>query len=292
MSDIKRLVIYHANCFDGFCAAWLFKKVYPDAEYYAASYGQEPPDCKGKHVFIVDFSYKRPVMLSILAQAESLVVLDHHESAEKELSGLAEQWMDLDPGGLMPHIKFDMNKSGGRLAYEYLWAVYFSTTRIYMYTKDKAPWLVDYTEDRDLWRYALPDSKAINAWLRSYPLDNNVWNIHEKIDPQTIVLAGQSILRVEQQIIDHHVSQASERSVDGHKVLVVNATVLVSEITGKLAEGRAFGASYRYRQDGKQVWSLRSDPDGLNVSEIAKRLGGGGHKHAAGFEVDSMENGI
>ena len=33
-----------------------------------------------------------------------------------------------------------------------------------------------------------------------------------------------------------------------------------------------------------RVWSLRSDPDGLDVSQIAKAHGGGGHPHAAGFQ--------
>jgi len=37
--------------------------------------------------------------------------------------------------------------------------------------------------------------------------------------------------------------------------------------------------------DDPQKVSLRSRPDGADVSEIAKKLGGGGHKHAAGFSL-------
>ena len=37
-------VIYHAGCFDGFCAAWLAHKVYPDAEFFPTHYGEEPPE--------------------------------------------------------------------------------------------------------------------------------------------------------------------------------------------------------------------------------------------------------
>jgi len=34
------------------------------------------------------------------------------------------------------------------------------------------------------------------------------------------------------------------------------------------------------------VFSLRSQEGGIDVSEIAIKFGGGGHKHAAGFKVD------
>jgi nanoRNase/pAp phosphatase (c-di-AMP/oligoRNAs hydrolase) len=72
--------------------------------------------------------------------------------------------------------------------------------------------------------------------------------------------------------------------MDGHKVRVVNATVLFSEIAGELAEDSPFGACYFDRHDGKRQWSLRSRDGGVDVSEIAKAHGGGGHKNAAGFE--------
>ena len=72
--------------------------------------------------------------------------------------------------------------------------------------------------------------------------------------------------------------------MDGHSVLVANATVLYSDIAGELAKGRPFGAVYFDRADGKRQWSLRSTDEGVDVSEIAKVHGGGGHKNAAGYE--------
>lgn len=58
----------------------------------------------------------------------------------------------------------------------------------------------------------------------------------------------------------------------------------VPDIAGELAKERPFGACYFDRQDGKRQWSLRSRDGGADVSEIAKRHGGGGHAQAAGFE--------
>jgi len=60
--------------------------------------------------------------------------------------------------------------------------------------------------------------------------------------------------------------------------------VLFSYIAGELAKDRPFGTYYIDRHDGKRQWSLRSRDGGVDVSEIAKAHGGGGHKQAAGFE--------
>jgi nanoRNase/pAp phosphatase (c-di-AMP/oligoRNAs hydrolase) len=73
-----------------------------------------------------------------------------------------------------------------------------------------------------------------------------------------------------------------------YRVPIVNATVLFSEIAGELAQGHPFAAVYFDRPDGKRQWSLRSAPEGLDVAEIAKAHGGGGHTHAAGFEEERL----
>lgn len=95
---------------------------------------------------------------------------------------------------------------------------------------------------------------------------------------------GFAILRYQNQVVDSQCANATEIELNGHKVLCVNATVLISEIAGKLAEGRPFGASYFIDGDGVKRWSLRSRDGGIDVSEIAKRRGGGGHRNASGFE--------
>lgn len=336
------LVIWHAGCWDGFCAAWLFHQVFPDAEHHAAHYGTEPPDCTGKDVYIADFSYNRPVMRQILSQAHKVVVLDHHKTAQAELDGLVDEFVqrpDLianPPGSELPLIHFDMEKSGGRLAWEYLWTYHYGKKYSSIsgdgtwFDKDHAPWLVDYTEDRDLWRWKLPHSRAINTALRSYPLDFAVWNEIANLQPDSFLAEGTAIMRREQQIIADHVRHAREIEMAGYKVLAVNATVLFSEIAGELAgaicgrcdgDGKAHGADRPFewsgpgtypgkcpicfgsghrsfgvcwfdRFDGKRQWSLRSTDAGIDVSEIAKQFGGGGHKHAAGFETEGRHHAI
>lgn len=253
-----RVVIYHANCADGFCAAWLAHKAWPDAEFIPANYGDEPPDVKGKHVIIVDFSYKRPVLEKMYSEAASLVVLDHHKTAEAELTGL-------------PYATFDMNKSGAHLIWDYLGFVAHN-------------WVMNYVEDRDLWRWQLPDSREISATISSYPMSFNHWDELYKRRPILAAKEGHAILRCQKQIIEKHVKNAYETQLGDHKVLCCNATTLISEIGEALGKDRPFSITYFYNGD-EYIYSLRSHKDGVDVSEIAKEFGGGGHKHAAGFKL-------
>lgn len=291
MSDADRLVplvIYHAGCWDGFCAAWLARKALGEIEPYAAHYGTKPPDVTGRIVYLLDFSYPYAAMERIATLARRTVVLDHHKTAREALDGLHQPESGID-------VWFDLDKSGGRLAWEWFWVMSFRDMTVEQrpfpapVRQDRAPWLVDYTEDRDLWRHALPDSEAINAALRSYPLDFALWDDFAFVDPANFVREGKAIRRRERQIVDDHVRHARYRdfSCGDHRfqhIPVVNATVLFSEIAGELAKGQPFGACYFDRHDGKRQWSLRSTPEGVDVSEVAKAHGGGGHRNAAGFE--------
>lgn len=138
--------------------------------------------------------------------------------------------------------------------------------------------------DRTARRDGPHGSEFVNAALRSHPLDFDLWDRFHRQSVSEFVLEGSAIRRRERQIVDEHVSHAREVEMAGHRVRVVNATVLFSEIAGELAKGRPFGACYFDRADGKRQWSLRSDQHGVDVAIIAKERGGGGHVRAAGFE--------
>lgn len=274
------IVIYHANCPDGFTAAWIARKALgPDCEFIPAHYGHEPPDCTGRSVYILDFSYKRPVMRQIASQAMKLVVLDHHKTAESELAGFTDEFCmrpDLianPPGSELPLIWFDMSKSGAMLAWEH-------------FIGTQPPWIVKYVQDRDLWQWKLRSSREVNAALASYERTFEQWDVFETEDwvlPQ-LITEGVAIERFKNRQIDDACRNATEIELAGHKIMAVNSTVNFSEVAGKLAEDRPFGVAWFYRQDGQKQWSLRSRDGGVDVSEIAKKFGGGGHRNAAGFE--------
>lgn len=268
----KRLVIYHDHCPDGFAAAWAAWHQFGDgnAEYMAANYGDAPPDVAGRRVLVVDFSYPRADLEHMALVAEELQVLDHHKTAREALAGL-------------PYAVFDMDRSGAGIAWDVLAAKYSGEGR------RARPWLIDYVEDRDLWRWKLPGSEKVNAWLGTLRYDFSVFEA-VAMNPLTdqIVAMGGAVLEANERYIESRVKEAREVVMAGHTVPIVNTTHCVSETVGRLAETRPFAVGWFQRGDGKFVFSLRSRGEGgVDVSEVAKRHGGGGHVHAAGFTLDA-----
>ena len=285
MNKIK--VIYHANCNDGFCAAYLLWQQYKDlADYIPMHYKGELDTTeftKDTIVYIVDFSFPRETMVYLGTLVKQIWVLDHHKTAEAALK-------DLNVANI--NVIFDMEKSGAQLTFDFLHR-----------HSDYSP-LVKYTADRDLWKWELPDSKEINAYIATLLHNFEQWSAFEialDIRNSQIVFAGRAILEFQQRQIDNAVRNAVEcRFVTGKitaevygasknielTFLAVNSTVNFSEVAGELAAGRIFGLAWFQRSDGKFQYSLRSDSNGFDVAELAKKFGGGGHKHAAGFESD------
>lgn len=281
------LVIHHGGgCYDGFCAAWvLWRHFKGDVILRAANYDQGPPpydECAGRVVFVVDFSYPRAEMLEIAVRAAKLIVLDHHKTAQADLAGLVEEAMT-GPGfrpPVTPEVVFDMDRSGGRLAWE--WTTRNGGDLL------ACPWLVRYTEDRDLWRHSLYVTREINAYLRTFDFDMHLWDKLHTTSPCFMIEPGAAILNAQAKVVDQHVRNAGRVKIAGYDVLCANATVFQSEIGGALAVGEAFAATYFDTADGHRVYSLRADqtrPGWIDVSDIARQFGGGGHPGAAGFRV-------
>jgi len=255
-----QLVLYHANCMDGFSAAWAVWKKFGDAdtEYLPAKYGDAPPDVTDRDVVIVDFSYKRDVMLTLNRAANQLLCLDHHKTAEADLKDL-------------PFARFDMERSGAGMAWDHFHTV-------------QRPWLIDYVEDRDLWRFMLEDSKEVNALVNTVARESfDVWDKLSRMDRDEAAQKGSGALAFLDSYVHEMLSQARTLSFCGYEVPVVNAPYVgISELVSALAEGVPFAVGWFQRADGMYQYSLRSRGD-FDVTEIAKRFGGGGHKQAAGF---------
>lgn len=260
---MKTIIIYHRDA-DGFGAAYsAWREFGGSAIYRSWQYG-EPPDfdlCRGNKVHILDFSFDREETERIRAAAEFLVILDHHISAKNNLDGL-------------PYFHYSEH-SGAVMAWEY----FMPNTQI--------PLLLRYVEDRDLWKFELPDSREVSYGLASYAFDFRVW--HELIAKENngikeLATDGAAIMRHIDMNVDRLIAaHARDVVIDGNKIKAVNCPLYQSEIAGKLAEMGLFGTVY-YDSGNQRVYSLRSRSD-LDVSEIATKYGGGGHKNASGFHT-------
>jgi len=261
---MKPLCIYHGNCADGFTAAWVAHHAFGgEIELYAGTYQKPPPDVTGRDVFMVDFSYKRPVLEAMREQAARIVVLDHHKTAEADLRDL--------PG---VESVFDMNRSGARIAWDY-WR-----------PGDDAPKPLLHVEDRDLWRFALPYTREIQANIFSYPYEIPVWDSLMAADPEELAREGKAIERKHFKDVNELVAVVTRRmTIGGQNVPIANLPYIhVSDAAHLLCKGEPFAGCYWDTPNGR-VFGLRSTDEGMDVSEIAKQYGGGGHRNASGFTV-------
>lgn len=268
----ETLVIYHGGCADGFTAAWVFKTLRPElqAVFHPGRYGEPPPDVRGKHVYVFDFSYPRATLVRMHAEAASLLVLDHHKTAQADLEGL-------------PFCVFDMERSGAGLAWDHLSAGPEPAKR---------SWLVDLVEDRDLWRFRFGDqTRQVGAYMATLPMTFEAWDQLAGDGPEAAGASGASI----QAYIDSYGEKACEhalfRELGGFMVPVINifyenASDHLSRLC-QLHPAHPFAASFFLRKDGRWQFSLRSIGE-FDVSAVARLFGGGGHKNAAGFEVGTL----
>ena len=276
----KPLCIYHGHCDDGFAAAWAVRHAAPDAfEFYPGVYQQDPPDVTGRHVLLVDFSYKRPVLERMAAAAKSVVIFDHHKTAADDLADFPAppafaDWPRTPPIGLSA--VFDMERSGAGLTWDL--------------THDgERPRFINYVEDRDLWRKTLPGGDEFTIALRSYPQEFDVWDdIINGLGADGLIEQGETIQRYYRLRVEELKRSAYQASIAGAPFWVANAPYFAaSEVAGELAEREhGFGACYFEVSRGRWQYSLRARGE-FDVSEIARKFGGGGHKGAAGFTVNA-----
>lgn len=251
-------VWYHANCADGFAAALAAWYVLGDeASYEAVKHGDPEPDIPAEaNLAIVDFAYPRDQLLKIADSVCSLIVLDHHRSAARDLEDL-------------PFAVFDLEKSGARMAWEY-W-----------HPEEECPELFAYVEDRDLWKWQLPESREVALALSQEPFDFTRWS---RLSMKHLRSSGKALLGFQNRLVKRAVGKMHWTVIEGHRIPVVNSLLFQSEIGDELCKKfpeAPFSGVY-YNKGDREAWSLRSIGD-FDVSEIASCFGGGGHRNASGF---------
>ena len=268
----NKICIYHGNCADGFTAAWVVRLALgKDVEFYPGFYQTPPPDVTGKIVYIVDFSYKRPIMESIIDTAAKVIHIDHHDSAIKDMSGFTADNFET----LYSH---ENTESGAMLT----WRYFFSETPV--------PQMIKHVDDRDRWKFLLHGTREIQANIFSYDYTFENWDMlmHQNVDQQ--IAEGSAIERKQAKDIKELMGVVVRRmNIGGYNVPVANIPYMLgSDMCHALAKNEPFSAYY-YDKPGAREFGLRSEDGAVDVSEIAILYGGGGHAHASGFRISYIE---
>lgn len=288
-------VIYHNNCMDGFTSAYVFHKLSAqnDVEYIPCNHGDPFPernyDKDNDVCFVLDFSFKRDVILANKDRFKHFMILDHHATAQKELEGL-------------DCAVFDMNRSGALITYDYFkegfveyWMREFGD--ILKFTEERVRSELDRTlgafarrvSDRDLFQFKLPLTSETYFVQSAYPMTFENWDTICNMSEAELNNKGKLIQQYERTYLAKRLKEmffvTLTDGINEFRVPCLNLTPEYGTNGCKmiLNEFPEYNyACYHWYGDGKKVWGIRSR-DGYDCSVIAKHYGGGGHKQASGW---------
>lgn len=271
------VVIYHGDCPDGFGAAYATWKKFGEAATYLPwkDHGSLPDGLTDKDIYIVDFSFHAPLLRQLNDTNQSVVVIDHHVSAEADVRAY-------------PQNIFDTNHSGCVLAWQYF------------HPDTPVPSVLQYVEDHDLWRFALIEHREFNVALHETLMTFEAWDAlieHLKDENNLInfIAKGSLLAKFEDKIVAKIFTYREKVVFEGIVCYAINASRYYRSILGNMlaelneSEGRPPLGIVYYRSNGRVNISLRSKGE-VDVANIATKYGGGGHKNAAGIEVKSFRD--
>lgn len=297
MSQSKVICYYHGACLDGTTAAWVVSKKFPDVVTIEAFYQEPVKEYPGKDdtVIIVDFSYPYDEMVKIIDSCKEVIHIDHHVPAFETIERLVLKYGVVDKY----HPVFNESFSGAGLA----WKHFFNKEG----DVGTFPKIVQYVQDRDLWKFNLPESKHFTMGLAELTKSGEGLDLKFDITKWDTYNEDEGISKCIQvgEAAEKYLNFIMKKQIlDTWKMITVDIagvpmTFPVSELID--LEHRSEQANMMLNDDldldfvgvwkkipKENVIKVRfcSRPGGMNVSIIAKHFGGGGHLNAASAVID------
>nr|DAO09389.1 MAG TPA: exopolyphosphatase-related protein [Caudoviricetes sp.] len=331
MEKKTALVITHKQCNDGLAAAWViynhFNNRVIDLKeediYFLAHTGKQLDDLERlgfwqklhdhpeiETIYVTDFSldFDPLNLIATLFPHVKVVEIDHHKTAferdqetmnvihDLKLAGRYESYMDNRmSGAVLTWLYFNngyRNEDTDKLNQEELDT---------MLDQEVPKWIL-YIQDRDIWKWRYPESKAFCYTFMNMGLGlDDLGQFFYSSVVESYINKGDFGLLVQQNQIN---------------LLLENTTDIVYPLDGKVLKGKAVNVNQFFTSDiGNQLvrqkgvdfaltysyngeyWKcgLRSKTD-VDVSKIASAFGGGGHAQASGFSwrksIDELLNGL
>lgn len=273
----KTICLYH-NDPDGCCAAAIVRRAFGEQlRLHAMEIGARVPWSsieKAKQVVLVDYSLSPSDMVR-LKEDWGFVWIDHHKTALRALG----HEMQVVPG----------IRSLEEAACVLTWQTFFPDTPV--------PYAVKLIGDRDIWRNALEDTRAFNEGLYAREFDPAAGELWKPLLDDDLELVGELTQRGEilyqarmRQIKNAVDERGFETVFEGHRTLAIN-----HRGTGDMGEyirqaGYTIGYCYAETlRAGRLQTIVTLYSDQIDVSDIARKHGGGGHAGAAGFQFDRSD---
>ena len=271
-------ILYHSPCYDGAASGWIAQKWADENKVkvqilgYAYNTKECPSFVDGQHILFLDLTFEPKVMEVLIRRDKKVTVIDHHKTAnESELIKTKTNFI------------FDLDRSGAQLTWDYF------------FPGKKRPEIVDYIGDRDLWRFQLPESKAVNAViLASNPTLIDIEILYQHWNLDKFIRDGKELLRQQQMVLEELAKKFTRATLFFNQKMY---NVLAGECDGAFRSDLGDFLNSRYNIDFVVLYSKTFNErysvsfrgkDKVDCSAIAKQFGGGGHFNAAACVVDSL----
>lgn len=286
------VIIYHGRepkCSDGLAAAAVLSMASTHQPVVMLGYNHNDEVdlelCREQHVVMVDCVLPRAQLLQLAELSASLVVLDHHQSAERDLIGLHHPKL---------HVVLDLTRCGAQMAWDWC----------YPHRSQARPWPIEMVADRDLFKWALPWSKAVDKATMTLGFHDSVERFRALLVDygrpegfEQFVLQGQHYFEVAARQVQEKLRDVVQAHIDlGDKRYRVGLVSASFDISSEL--GQAICQQHPHL-DFAVLWeydwvtdeyplrfrSSRRRVD-VNLSVLSRYFpGGGGHPQAAGARL-------
>lgn len=295
-------VIYHSADFDGIFCREIARKFLPDAELIGWNFGDPPLKIPDTALYVLDlpldapfgFDYRKVGNERGPQHPKGLVWIDHHkssiESHPTDISGyridgvaacrLAWQWFATynnrrnviaDPFALLPTNKRD-----------------------YVDRAVLEPWAVRLAGEYDIWDKRDPDAETFQYALRVAQGLNWDWLLSNKHEDyiKELLQDGRIAQIYAQQINEGLAKRAWLVSWEGLTFLALNTTgfnslTFAARDLPETGHDALMGFNFNGRVWTVSLYHAKHRTD-LDLSAIAKKYNGGGHKGACGFTCTAL----
>lgn len=259
------VILYHADCSDGLGAAWAaWKKFGARASYIpVANQSPLPKGLMGKEIYTVDYAFPKEITKRLIKNNKRVTAIDHHLS----------------------------NKSAVALTYKPLYALGHSGAMLtwkYFHHEKRAPIYIYYIEDADLWKLKMSHAKEFVATRPIHPkdiksVDAFVKKFEKAAFRKKFFANGKLLLEYQLALLYDILKNKELVKFHGKRAFAVNSPVFTDELSAIMYKKEPMAIVWHEKRNSKKI-SLRSDGS-VDVSKIASKYGGGGHKRAAAFKL-------
>ncbi len=282
--------VYHSRDMDGFTSGAIVKYKYPDAIMIGYDYGEPLPwelIKKTDEVIMIDVSLPMPDMEQLVDSCSKVTWIDHHISAYKDYKASS-----LYNSGKNIVVVFNNEIS----ACEGGWKYFFPDTQM--------PYAVQLLGEYDTWR-----NKDLKHWAnivlpfqfgmrvecnspKTFPKSLLSQSDAENTDAiKNIIKTGKTILQYQAQVNEAQCKAAFDFEFEGLRAICLNSRGFNSDVFKSVYDPMKHDIMICFAV-GMKGWtfSLYSTKDEVDCSVLAKKMGGGGHKKAAGFQIKDIRS--